>query len=125
MIAYPVVMQRRTQQRIPLGHTNTTDGTWHNLSNGNSRRRSAIIANHWKEERSRNPSSESSLPTNDISVRIDNFASNLFAGLIAYDLLPKKPESMESAFFGLGVLAWAKGEGLLNVAADEVVHADV
>ena len=50
-----------------------------------------MIANHRKAERSRNPSSESSLPTNDISVRIYNFASNLFVSLIAYDLPLKKP----------------------------------
>ena len=39
-----------------------------------------MIANHWKVESSRSPSSESSLPTDDISVRIDNFASNLLLG---------------------------------------------
>ncbi len=52
-----------------------------------------MIANHWKAERSRNPTSESSSSTNDISVKIDNFANNLYARLIAYDLPPKKPET--------------------------------
>ena len=38
---------------------------------------------------------------------VDNFATNLFAGLIAYNLLPKKP-SMNIEIMGLCCFEWVE-----------------